>query len=253
MIEVENQILTGDCLELLSQLSANCVDLVLTDLPYGCTQNVWDKVIDPPTLWAEYRRILKPHGAVVMTAQGLFSARMMLAAPDLYKYSLIWKKNKSRGFLNAKKQPLRAHEDILVFYAKQCTYNPQKSTGHTPVHAYTKHTTDGTNYGATKQGIQGGGSTERYPTSILEIPVLNNDSEERINPTQKPLALGEYLVKTYSNPGDLVLDNACGSGTFPLAAKRLGRRWIGMESDSKMAANAKERLHEAAAGQNEAV
>jgi site-specific DNA-methyltransferase (adenine-specific) len=129
-----------------------------------------------------------------------------------------------------------------VFYNKQPTYNPQKTTGHKPVNSYTKHTSDGSNYGATKLGITGGGSTERYPVSVLNFSVVNNDSEEKYHPTQKPIDMCEYLIKTYSNTGDTILDNSMGSGTTGVAAKRLGRKFIGIEKDDTYYKIAKDRI-----------
>lgn len=234
-----NKVLHGDCLELLRRVPDESVDLVLCDLPYALTENEWDKEIDPRLLWEHYARIMKPRGVVALTAQGAFGARLILAAERLYRYSLVWKKNKPRGFLNAKKQPLRIHEDVHVFYKQQPRYVPQKTTGHSPVHSYTKHTSDGTNYGSTKRGIKGGGSTERYPTSILEIPVVNNDDEIRVHPTQKPEALASWFIKSYTRPGGLVVDNACGSGAFLVAAKRLGRNYWGCDIDLKSVMNAR--------------
>ena len=222
---MRNSIVLGDCLEVLPKVPSHSVDLILSDLPYQITQNSWDVLVDLNKLWVEYRRIIKDRGVIALTASGLFSAQLILAAPDLYKYSLVWKKNKPRGFLNANRQPLRSHEDILIFYKKSPTYNPQKTTGHTPTHTYTKHTSDGSNYGKTKQGISGGGSTERFPTSVIEIPVVNNPS----HPTQKPVELGHWLIKTYSNEGDFVVDNTCGSGSFVLAAAELKRDYLGIE------------------------
>lgn len=227
-----NTVLQGDCLELMPEIPDGAVDMILCDLPYGVTaRNRWDSVIPPEPLWKEYRRVVKEDGAIVLTAQGAFSAMMIMAARDIYRYSLVWQKNKPRGFLNANRQPLRIHEDILVFYGRQPVFHPQKTAGHDPVHSYTKHSSDGDNYGETKVGWVGGGSTERYPTSIIEIPVVNNEHPRKMHPTQKPVELGEWLINTYTNPGDLVLDNACGSGSFLVAAKRLGRRFLGMEKD----------------------
>lgn len=236
-------VLEGNCLELFPLIPSGSVDMILADLPYGTTRNVWDVVIPMEPLWKEYRRVIKPNGAIVLMGQGMFSAQLMMAAPDIYRYSLVWKKNKARGFLNANRQPLRLHEDILVFSRKQPTYNPQKTTGHTPVHAYTKHTTDGTNYGRTRS-VTGGGSTERYPTSVLEIPVVNNESGVRLHPTQKPVALGLWLIRTYTHPGDLVVDNACGSGSFLVAAKACGRHYIGMEREAEYVCCSRRRLEE---------
>lgn len=235
-----NKVLQKNCLDVLPQISDKSIDLILCDLPYGVTRNKWDRVIPLDKLWVQYKRIIKDKGVIALTAQGLFSAKLVNAAEDIFRYSLVWKKNKPRGFLNAKRQPMRIHEDILIFYKKQPTYNPQKTQGHPPVHSYTKHSSDGSNYGKTKLGFSGGGSTERYPTSILEIPVVKESV--LIHPTQKPVLLGEWLIKSYTNEGDLVLDNACGSGSFLVAAKKLKRNYIGMENDGKYAAQADKRL-----------
>ena len=233
-----NSVETGDCLELMPLLPDQCVDMILCDLPYGCTaRNEWDRIIPMEALWAQYRRVIKPNGAIVLTGQGLFSARLMLAAEDLYKYTLIWRKNKPRGHLNAKKQPLRNHEDVLVFYRKQPTYNPQMTRGHEPMHAATNRS-DSKNYGKTKVSTNNGGSTVRYPQSVLDFAVLNNDDPLRVHPTQKPVALAEYLIRTYTNEGDVVLDNACRSGALLAAAKRLGRQFVGMEANPMFASHA---------------
>jgi site-specific DNA-methyltransferase (adenine-specific) len=159
-----------------------------------------------------------------------------------FKYDLIWSKNKSTGFLNAKKMPLRKHESILIFYKNPPIYNPQKTSGHFPVHAYTKNTDDGTNYGKSKVGIKGGGATDRYPTSIINVPVVNNDSEDKFHPTQKPIELFEWLIKTYTNEGMIVLDNCVGSGTTCLASKRTNRIFIGIEKNPEYCEIAKKRL-----------
>lgn len=246
MLIESNNVYHGDCLEVLFNVDDKTIDMILCDLPYGTTQNQWDSIIDPAKLWKHYRRIVKDNGVVLLFGCGIFSATMILEAKDLYKYTLIWKKNKSTGFLNAKKQPLRIHEDIMVFYDKQPTYNPQKTTGHKPVNAYKKNAT-GTNYGKTK-GIGGGGSTERYPTTVLDFSIINNDDPEKVHPTQKPVKLGEYLIKTYSNEGDLVLDNSCGSGSFLVAAKNCNRRYIGIDNDTKYVELAKKRLENTSFG-----
>ena len=189
---------------------------------------------------------------MALTAQGVFGARLIVAAEDLYRYSIVWKKNKPRGHLNAKKQPLRIHEDVHVFYRRQPRYRPQKTTGHSPVHSYTKHTGDGTNYGKTRLGIKGGGSTERYPTTILEIPVVNNDDPIHVHPTQKPEELAAWFIKTYTRRGGLVVDNACGSGAFLVAAKRLDRRFWGCDTDPESVRNTRDWLRRTrvAPGQN---
>lgn len=238
---IESLIL-GECLEKLKDVGDKTVDLIMTDLPYNTTQNKWDILIPFAPLWEQYGRVMKDNAAVVLNAAQPFTSQLICSKLEWFKYELIWQKNKPRGFLNAKKQPLRTHESIVVFYKNQPTYNPQKTTGHKPVNSYTKHTSDGTNYGKTKTEISGGGSTERYPTSILAFPVVNNDSEEKYHPTQKPVELCEYLIKTFTNEGDLVLDSCMGSGTSCLAAKRLKRQYIGIEKEEEYYRIATDRL-----------
>ncbi len=227
-----NRIFLGDCLEVMKKIPESSVDMILCDLPYGVTaRNKWDEIIPFEPLWEQYKRIAKEKAAIVLTAVQPFASRLILSNPDMFRYDLIWKKNKKTGFLNAKKMPLRAHEIVLVFYRKLPIYNPQKTTGHNPVNSYTKHTSDGSNYGETKQGIKGGGQTDRYPVSILEFPVVNNDSKEKFHPTQKPVEMFEYFIKTYTDEGMVVLDNCIGSGTTAVACINLGRKYIGIESD----------------------
>jgi len=233
----------GDCLELMKDIPDGSVDMILCDLPYGATRNLWDREIDMCLLWQEYSRIIKECGAIVLFGQGMFTADLMKSNPKMWRYNLIWEKTHPTGFLNANRMPLRLHEDILIFYKKQPTYNPQKSNGHTPVHAYTKHTSDGTNYGATKVGISGGGSTERFPTSILRFK--SDKQTEAYHPTQKPVALLEYLILTYTNEGETVLDNCMGSGSTGVACVNTERNFIGMELDQKYFEIAKRRIEEA--------
>ena len=198
-------------------------------------------------MWKELKRITKDNTAIVLMANQPFTSMLICSNLEMYKYNWVWKKNKSTGFLNAKKQPLRALEDICVFYTKPCVYNPQKTTGHKPVNTFTKHTTDGETVGRTKLGISGGGQTDRYPTNIIEIPVMNNDGShgDKVHPTQKPVALMEYLIKTYSNEGDVVLDFCAGSGTTGVAAKNLNRNFIGIEMDEGYFKVAQERIKKA--------
>lgn len=216
----------------MSNWPDNCIDMILCDLPYGVTaRNKWDEVIPFDLMWGQYLRIAKDNAAIVLTAVQPFASKLIMSQPDLFRYDLIWQKNKKTGFLNAKKMPLRSHEYVLVFYKKLPTYNPQKTHGHKPVNSYTKHTGDGSNYGETKIGVSGGGQTDRYPTSIMSFPVVNNDSKDKFHPTQKPVELFEYLIKTYTNSGMVVLDNCIGSGTTAIAAINTGRRYIGIEKE----------------------
>ena len=224
----------GDCLEWMKEMPDGSVDMVLSDPPYGTTACKWDTVIDLPLMWEQLKRITKPSGAIVMTASQPFTSALVMSNPKMFKYDWCWIKNKSTGFLNAKRQPLRAKEDVLVFYRNQCTYNAQKTYGHRPVNNFVKHTSDGETVGATKIGISGGGSTERYPTNVQKFSVVNQDGTSdggKFHSTQKPVALMEYLIRTYTNEGETVLDFTMGSGTTGVACKNLGRKFIGIELD----------------------
>lgn len=230
-----NRIYNENCLSKeknkgMNRIPDKSVDLIVCDLPYGVTnQNKWDQILPLNELWKQYNRVIKDNGAIVLTAVKPFSSMLITSNPKMYRYDIIWEKNKSTGFLNAKKMPLRSHEEILVFYKKLPTYNPQKTTGHKPANTYTKHTNDGTNYGKTKQGIAGGGQTDRYPTSVWKIPVMNNDDPRKFHPTQKPIELYERIIKTFSNQNQLVLDNCSGAGTIAIACINTGRNYIGFE------------------------
>lgn len=241
-IDFIDHILCGDCLDLMRFIPDKSIDMILADLPFGVTQNHWDSVIPFDPLWIAYKRIIKDHGAIVLMAVNPFAAQLIGSNLDMFRYDLVWCKNKSTGFLNAKKMPMRKHELILVFYKKLPIYNPQKTQGHEPAHAYTKHTSDGTNYGETKIGWKGGGQTDRYPTSLIQIPVMNNDHPDKKHSVQKPIALFESLVRTYTNVGMLVLDNVIGLGTTALAATNTGRHFIGMDKDPLFCDEARDRI-----------
>ncbi len=223
-------ILQGDCLEVMKIIPANSVDMVLCDLPYGYTRNQWDLIIPMAEMWEQYRRVCKPGANIVLHGYGIFSAKLILSAPDMYRYSLVWEKGNASGHLNAKRMPLRAHEDIIVFYDKPGVYNPQKTTGHprkvsTAAHKRNSKQTD--NYGA--HGLTSYDSTERYPRSVLKFSA--DKQKSALHPTQKPVGLEEYLIETYSNKGMVVLDNASGSGTTGIAAINTGRDYILIEKD----------------------
>jgi len=239
-------LMQGDCLERMKEIPDGSVDMVLTDPPYGTTQCSWDSVIPLEPMWNQLKRVIKPNGAIVIMANEPYSSVLICSNPKDFKYRWDWIKNKSTGFLNAKKQPLRCVEDICVFYKKQPTYNPQKTTGHKPVNSFTKHTSDGETMGKTKIGFSGGGQTDRYPKNIIEIPVVNNDGTSsdgvKTHPTQKPVALMEYLIRTYSDEGDSVLDFSIGSGTTGVAAQNLNRKFIGIELDEIYFNIAKDRI-----------
>ncbi|WP_237163301.1 site-specific DNA-methyltransferase [Paenibacillus sp. BIHB 4019] len=235
---MKNQIFHGDCLEIMPTLPDKSFDMILCDLPYGTTENSWDSVIPLDKLWFEYNRLIKDHGAIVLTAQTPFDKVLGASNLQLLRYEWIWIKNNSTGFLNAKRMPLKVHENVLVFYKKLPTYNPQKTSGHKPVNRFKKHTSDGSNYGKTNIGTEGGGQTDRYPVDVLYYP----RDRERYHPTQKPVALFEYLIRTYTNDGDLILDNCIGSGTTAVAAARCNRNFVGIEKEQRYIDIANERL-----------
>jgi DNA modification methylase len=214
----------GECIEVMRSLPDQSVDMVLCDLPYGTTRNAWDSIIPFDDLWREYRRLSR--GAIVLTAAQPFTSALIMSNPKEYRYSWVWVKSVSTGFLNAKKQPLRKHEDVLVFSSKVVAYNPQmEETGKRKVSR--RVGTKTSNYGsADKETFYD--SSVRYPTTILEMP---SRTEASIHPTQKPVALMEYLIRTYTNEGDTVLDNCMGSGTTGIACARSGRNFIGIERD----------------------
>ena len=224
----ENSLIEGDCLDALKSLPDSCVDMVLCDLPYGTTQNKWDSVIDLSQLWEQYNRVVKPNGAIVLTSQGVFTAKLILSNENFFKYKLSWEKSKPTNFLNAKKQPLRKHEDVCVFYRKQPTYNPQMKLGEPYDKGVRKDQLSGS-YGDFKpKHVKSSG--ERYPTDVIYFKTA--ESEGKVwHPTQKPVELARYLVRTYTNPGDLVLDNSFGSGSFLVGAALEGRKFCGIEKN----------------------
>ncbi len=225
--------LRGDCLEILPTLPSASVDMVLADPPYGVTRNTWDCQIDLQRLWPELLRVTKPASAIVMCAAPPFDKQLAVSNLPMYRYDWVWEKGNATGHLNAKKQPLRAHEYLLVFYREPPTYNPQKTTGHAPVNSfYTRHS--GLNYGHADAHTTGGGSTERYPRSVLKFS--SDKQRDNRHPTQKPLALMRYMIRTYSQPGAVVLDFCAGSGTVGRACAVEGRQFIGIDLNAAEAA-----------------
>jgi len=237
-----NQVIQGDCLEVMKHFPDGSIDMILCDLPYGTTQNKWDSVIPFDKLWKEYERIIKENGAIVLTSQGIFTAKLILSNEKLFKYKIVWIKSKPTNFLNSRIQPLRKHEDICVFYKKQPVYNPQMIIGEPYDKGIRKDQYSGS-YGDFKpRRVKSNG--ERYPNDVVffdKSDVLSHDdyiycktaeSEgEVLHPTQKPVELGRYLIRTYTNEGDIVLDNTCGSGSFLVAAALENRCFIGIEKN----------------------
>lgn len=238
------RLLHGDCLELLPTLPDGSVDLVLTDPPYGKTACAWDAVIPFEPMWREVRRVLKPCGAAVFTASQPFTSALVMSNPKAFKHEWVWEKNKASGHLNAKKRPMRAHEDILVFGFGGAPYNPQMTLGHRPANS-AKTNANSENYGPQVR-VEYGGATTRYPRSVQSFPVVNNDDPAKQHPTQKPVALMEYLIRTYSNEGETVLDFTMGSGTTGVACVNTGRKFIGIERDPEYFAIAERRIADAA-------
>ena len=244
------KLMQGDCLELMKGIADKSVDMILCDLPYGMlnTKNPnaqWDNIIPFDALWQGYKRVIKDNGAIVLFASGMFTANLMESNRQMWKYNLVWKKgNRPTGFLNAKKQPLRITEDICVFYRKQPTYNPQFTIGEKV------HSRGNAGNGRGKQGRNGCYgefkctpailTNEKYPLSIVDIP---KEHPQKYHPTQKPVALLEYLMKTYTNEGDTVLDNTMGSGSTGVACVNTHRRFIGIELDETYFNIAKERIY----------
>lgn len=226
----------GDCLEVMATLPDQCIDLVLVDLPYGTTQNRWDAVIPFDDMWAQYLRIAKPDCAFVFFAAQPFTSALVMSQPKLFKYDWTWRKPKGTGHLNAKKQPMRDKEDILVFTQGKPVYNPQMTDG-TPYKAKGGKHTDQTYgiYGTEREDNAG----KRYPKQVLEFGIVERNKKHG---TQKPVDLMAYLVRTYSNAGDLILDNTMGSGSTGVAALLEGRRFLGIEKNSEFFNTCQERI-----------
>ncbi|MGT9657766.1 DNA-methyltransferase [Enterococcus faecalis] len=223
-----NNVIKGDSIETMKLMEDESIDLILCDLPYGHTQNKWDSIIPLDLLWEQYNRIIKPNGAILLTASGMFTAQLMLSNPKMFKYKIIWEKSKATNFLNAKKQPLRKYEEICVFYKKQPTYNPQMSEGEAYDKGIRKNQLTGSYGDFLPVKVKSKGS--RYPTDMVYFKTAESEGTV-YHPTQKPVELGRYLIRTYSNPGDIVLDNTCGSGSFLVAAVLEGRNFIGIDKD----------------------
>ncbi len=244
-------ILLGDCLDKMRDVPDGAVDLILTDLPYGVLSRSnehaqWDSVIPFGPLWEQYERIIKQNGAIVLFGQGLFTAKLILSNEKLYRYSLVWDKGRSTGFLNANRMPLRYHEDIVVFYKALPTYNPQmehlngRERNHPQGHG--KHQEKNQCYGKVNR-INPTYEDMKHPRSIIEINAIHC-SEGQNHPTQKPVDLMRYLIRTYTNPGELVLDSCMGSGTTCVAAIMEDRHYIGIEQDEMYFTIAKKRIKE---------
>lgn len=220
----------NDCLIQMQSIKDKSIDMILCDLPYGMTKNKWDSVIPFEKLWKEYHRIIKENGAIVLFGSQPFTSLLVTSNLKYFRYSLVWEKNKFSDFLNAKRKPMKVNEDILIFYKKQPTYNPQYwfSTPYTRWN--TQQAVDKqTNYGSHKENIAESKDGKRLPTTVLKF----NRVERPEHPTQKPVDLLEWLIKTYSNENETILDNCMGVGSTGIACKNLKRNFIGIEIEKK--------------------
>lgn len=236
-----NKVTHGDCLEVMKDIEDKSIDMILCDLPYGTTQNKWDSVIPLAQLWNEYSRVIKDDGAIVLTSAGIFTANLIISNSKNFKYKWIWEKSKATNFLNSKKQPLRKYEEICVFYKKQPTYNPQMTLGEPYNKGVRKDQLTGSYGGFQPVLVESAG--ERYPTDIIYFKTAESEGKV-VHPTQKPVELFEYLIKTYTNEGDTVLDNCIGSGTTAVACINTKRNFIGIELEEKYYNIANKRIEE---------
>lgn len=233
-----NSLVKADCFDMFPYIADESINMILADPPFGTTQSKWDKPFDLVALWEHYKRIIKPNGAILLFGQTPYDKILGCSNLEMLKYEWIWEKTQATGYFNAKKSPMKAHENILVFYKKPPTYNPQKTTGHKPINSYTKKASVANKtdvYGKVKKDVSGGGETDRYPRDVLKF---SSDKQKTkldgtIHPNQKPVALMEYFIKTYTNEGDLVLDNCMGSGSTGVPCPDLKRDFIGIEKDAE--------------------
>lgn len=251
-VHVNVTLMPGDCLELMQSIPDKSIDMIFADLPYGTTNCKWDSIIPLKPLWKEYERIIKDNGAIVLFAGEPFTSKLIVGKIELFKYRLTWNKFKTSNHLNSRKQPLRCIEDICVFYKKQPTYNPQlrdreRKNIRDPKREYGKG--NNKTYGKTKDNYLFNSGRDiplekGYPLDLIEFAQIGSFGNKRQHPTQKPVALCEYLIKTYTNEGDTVLDNVMGSGTTGVACVNLGRHFIGIEKEPEYFERAKKRIEE---------
>ena len=242
------ELIQGDCLEKMKDIPDGSIDMILCDLPYGTTACKWDTIIPFEPLWEQYKRIIKDNGAIVLTASQPFTSALVMSNPNMFKVSVVWNKRKAGNFVQGNIQPLKIHEDVLIFYKKQPVYNPQKTQLDKP-----QKVRNGAKNRQDRKAAGGFGGTVIYsdkfeadkklPTTIIEIS-KDNYGKNVFHPTQKPVALFEYLIKTYTNEGETVLDFTMGSGTTGVACKKLNRNFIGIELDPEYFKIAEKRINE---------
>lgn len=242
MLEI-NQIHQGDCLALMPSIPDKSVDMILCDLPYGTTNCAWDSIIDMGKLWQEYERVIKDNGAIVLTASASFTFKLWQSNEQLFRYKMVWDKNCKIGFMDANRRPMRQHEDVLIFYKKPPIYNPQKSKGDKYRNKRKKN--DVPEYMGRIERTDTVNNGDRYPSDIISIDsVILSKEGGGMHPTQKPVALFEYLIKTYTNENDLVLDNCAGSGTTAIACINSNRRYICIEQNEEYIKRSRQRVQD---------
>ncbi len=238
-----NTIYLGDCLEVMNQIDDKSIDMICVDPPYNMTKNHWDLLIPIDKLWQQYERVIKDNGAIIVFGQDKFTAKMMLSNTKIHRYNLIWDKVLTSGFLNANKMPLRSHEDIMVFYKKAPTYNPQKTKGKKNHSKGAVKKNQNNNYGdfefVDNAEILG---DLKHPKSIISFEKPHPSVS--LHPTEKPVSLFEYLIKTFSNEGDIVLDSCGGVMTTAVACDNTSRNWICIEKEEKYCVVGKNRVNE---------
>ena len=235
------RLMLGDCLERMKEIESGSVDMILTDPPYGTTACKWDSIIDLPLMWEQLKRIIKPNGAIVLNGSQPFTTALISSNIKMFKYDLVWCKTQGSGHLNANKRQLRAHEDILVFYKTPPTYNPQKTKGEPYPNKKGENSLKSEVYGKQRIIVSDNKTGDRHPLSWKSF----KRDKGNLHPTQKPVALMEYLIKTYTNENETVLDFTMGSGSTGVAAKNLNRKFIGIEMDEGYFNIAKKRIGEA--------
>jgi site-specific DNA-methyltransferase (adenine-specific) len=236
-----NKIIQGDCLEVMKQIPDKSIDMILCDLPYGTTACHWDTIIPFEQLWAQYKGIIKNNGAIVLTASQPFTSALVMSNIKMFKYEWIWDKLRGSGFNYARYQPMRQHENILVFYEKPPAYNSDGELYEKPVTYKMAGTPSDSAHMTHTDKDRITTATHHKKTSVIQFKKVNQNA---VHPTQKPVALFEYLIRTYTNSGDLVLDNCIGSGTTAIACMRTGRNFIGIEQEQKYVDIANKRIEE---------
>lgn len=239
------RLMQGDCLERMKEIPDGSVDMVLTDPPYGTTACKWDSIIPLEPMWEQLKRIIKPNGAIVMTAAQPFTSVLVFSNMGMFRYQWVWVKNLKTGNLNAKRMPMGGHEDIVVFCAKSPTYHPQKRKRTTEIKAGNKRNSTTSVYGRQREFYIDNQSDMINPDTVITGINCVHSSDGRLHPTQKPVALMEYLIKTYTNEGESVLDFTMGSGTTGVACANTGRKFIGIELDRDYFKIARDRIKKA--------